>query len=272
MDFIQLKSFNSVAPGQNATLQVDTNRVYHDLQITHFRNGVAATPAQMITDIEFVRILIDGKVQREVKPAELFALLAERDLPVLDGILHIPFAWPHARTALGEDQMAWGTLDVESFEVEVKLASAAVSPALSARALVEPAGVNRQLGAIEKWQRFTVPVAAIGITPWTPNIEPQEPYYEILCFSGNINSAVAKVDGKEVFGGTKEQLEALYKSRGLVPQTNVFSIAWDGRNRVSDALPMRYDNGNKVRDFLVEFDMAAATSFTALTRRVGLRN
>lgn len=272
MDFIQLKSFNSVAAGQNATLKVDTNRVYHDIQITHLRSGVAATVAQMISDIELVRVLIDGKVQREIKPAELFSILAERDLPVLDGILHIPFAWPHARQTQGEDVMAWGTQDVESFEIEVKLAAGAVAPSLSARALVEPAGVNRALGTIEKWQRFTVPVSAIGITPWSPNIEPLEPYYEILCFSANINSAQAKVDSKEVLGGTKAQLEALYKSRHLVPQSGVFSLAWDGRNRVSDALPMKYSDGSKVRDFLIEFDMAAATSFTAITRRVGFRN
>lgn len=267
-----MKSFNSVAAGETATVLLDTNRIYHDVFINHKRGGVDATPAQMISDIELVRLRIDGKTQREFKPAELFAILAERDLPVVDGFLHIPLTWPHARTSIGEDSLAWGTADVESFEIEVKLAAGAVSPTLSGRAFVEDKGVNRQLGAIEKWARHTVPVSAVGVTPWTPNIEPLEPYYQLLCFSANINSAVVKVDGEEKIGGSKAQLEALYKSRKIVPQAGVFSLMWDARNRVSDAQAMRYDNGNKVRDFLVEFDMAAATSFTAVTRRIGLRN
>lgn len=272
MEFIPLKSFNSVGVGQNATVQIDTNRIYHDILLNHKRSGVDATIAQMQSDIELVRVRIDGKTQREFTPAELFAILAERDLPVLDGFLHIPFAWPHARTTIGEDSLAWGTKDVESFEIEVKFAGAAVAPSLSGRAFVENKGVNRVLGAIEKWQRHNVPVSAIGNTPWTPNIEPLEPYYQILAFSSDINSATVKVDGEEKIGGTKATLEALYKSRGINPQTGVFSLMWDLRNRVTDSQNMKYDNGNKVRDFLVEFDMAAATGFNVLTRRLGLRN
>jgi hypothetical protein len=269
LDFYKLQSFNAVGAGQRATLNVPTTAIYHQTPLTYKRNGVLATEAQMKSDLKMIRLLLNGRVQREFTATELFTENAFRDLPVSDGIVPIWLTRPWARAAEGEDALAWGTRNIETFQIEVEIDAAAVSPSLEAHALVENAP-NRDIGAIEKWHRYNVPVSAIGVASWNPNIEPLSSYCGLTCYSTDIDGVKVVVDNTNKFEGDLEQINALYEHAELVPQANAVHLAWDYRGRLSDSLPMAFSNGYKVRNFRVDFTMGAANSFSVTARRLGL--
>ena len=190
-------------------------------------------------------------------------------MAVQSGICAIWFAKPWARDGQGEDALAWGTKDVESFQLEIDLDAGAVSPTLECVALIEDSNVNRNIGAIEVWTSHTVPVTAIGNVDFVPNIEPLHSYYALECFSSNIGSVEVKLDSDTKFEGTPDQFNSMYKDQELAPQAGLTSILWDHTDRVSDSLPVAYSDGTKARDLVVKLGMTAATSFEVISRRLG---
>ncbi len=269
-DFIRLKSFNAVGARQRATLDVPPTDIYHSLHITHKRSGVLATQAQMEAEIERIEIEINGTVQRSFTPAQLFKMHALYGVAVSAGHIPIYFSEPWARSAQGEDSKAWGTQDVETFTVVVKLASGATAPSLECHAEVELG--NRPMGLIEKWSNYTVPVSAIGVTPWNPNIEPLDSYYGITAFSGDITDFSIRVDNRDRKEASLALLNATLTNKELVPQTDVVHMLFNDTLRVSDSLPMKLGQNAKVRNFRVDFTLDAANSFEVITQTLGRPN
>lgn len=266
-------SFQAVAPGQIATADLPVGDVaYHHLRIG-YGTGTAGGPtrANMEAEIERIRLLLNGVVQREFTAAELFALNAYHGVAVQDGVLPIFLSEPWRRSVQGEDSLAWGTADVRTFQVEVEIAAGATNPTLKGLNLFER--VRRNLQAIVKWNRFTVPITAVGVTNWLPPRE--DAYYAIHAFSANITDVEVTVDGEKVIKATDGELDALQTDLGNVPQTGLLAIDFAPTNRVSDALPMitgQGRNARRVAQFQLDFNMGAATTFPVVTETLGPRN
>ncbi len=267
---IDLPSFSSVAAGATAAIDLPVTDIYHSLRLNYGTSTAGGpTQANMESEITEIRVKVNGVVQRTMSAAQLFALNAYHGIPVNDGFLPIYFSEPWRRSAQGEDSLAWGMADVETFQVEVDIAAGATNPTLSATAVKEAA--SRAMGPIVKWRRFRVPVAAVGVVN-VSTLPKNDAYYALHAISGNVSDVTVKVDEREVFQATAANASAYYKEQGFTPQTGYFHVDFAPTGRVADALPMRDARGNRVSDFQVDFNMSAAASFDLITETLGLRD
>lgn len=273
-DILTLKDFSSVGSGQRATLDIAPGPTFHALYIQYLKAGVLATRAQMEADIDAIRIKLNGKVQREFTPAQWFKILASYGQPIVDGFVYIPFSEPWSRTTIGEDGLAWGTgAGVETFQISVDLKSG-IAGAVALQASAEVTYDRREIGLIKKLRSNVVPITKTGINNYSPEIQPLDSYSAIHCFSSDVAAVEVETDRNERFEGSKPFLDALYRQKGITPQAGVTHIMFNHTMRSTDALPMVVTNekGNPigpVRQFNIDFDMTAATSFVALSETIG---
>ncbi len=267
--FNKTNSFNAVAAGQTATLDLPTSQKYFMLQINYNRGSTPATVPQLQSDLEEIRLKINGKVQRVFSATELIAINGDNGISAQVGLLQIFFAEPWRRAAQGEDALAWGTSDVDTFQVEVDIASGATSPVLSANVLIDPD--NTPMGPIVKWRRQNIPVTATGKHAVT-TLSKNDSYYRIHAFSTNISEIDVIVDQERVMEATKAGLAAYYAAQGVSVDASETLIAFDPNQRVSDALSMRRANGERVSEFRIDFNMTSATPFNIISELLGARD
>lgn len=266
------RSFNAVAAGQTATLDLPVTGIYHGLKIGYGTSTAGgATQANMEAEVDEVRLLINGVVQRRFDARQLFDINAYKGKGVTTGILPIYFEEPWRKTAQGGDSLAWGMADVSTFTVEVDVNSGATSPTLTAQAIKRPG--NLPMGPIVKWRQFVVPVTATGIVN-VSTFPKQDAYYTLHCDSANIADVDIKVDQVSILDGTRAMLEDLSDDYGYAFQTGWFHVDFSATRRVSDALSMLTDGvgGKRVADFQVDFNMSSAASFTVVAEVLGLRD
>lgn len=265
-----LPGFNAVAAGQTATLDLPANRTYMGLKIQHTASGAAAAQATMEANLTEFRLKVNGKVQRRFSAAELFMLNGHKGKTVTAGLLPIFFAEPQRRTVQGEDVLGWGMADVQSFQLEIDIDAAAVSPTLVAHAVKLP--VVQPMGAIVKLRKYTVPVTAAGLVT-VSTLPKGDGYFGLHANTANINSVRVLRENREEVNASRTLLHDLLDDHGLVAQTGWTHVSFDHTRRVGDALATR-DPATKglVQDLRAEFDMSAATTFTLLTETVGPRD
>ena len=264
------RSFNAVAAGQTATIDLPTTRIYRGLRLL-YGTGTAGGPtrANMEAEVTEIRIKVNGKVQRRFSAAQLFAINAYHGKAVEDGILPIFFAEPWRRTVQGEDGLAWGMADVDTFQVEVDIAAGATNPTLDADAITLEG--NLAMGPITKWRQFVVPVSAVGIVN-VSTLPKTDAYFTIHCVSANITSVKVLVDRKEIVNAGAAVLQSLADDQGFAWQTGYFHLDFSNSRRVTNVLQMTVPGAGRVSDYQIDFDMAVAANFTMLTEVVGLRD
>lgn len=265
------RNFNAVAAGQTATLDLPTTRIYHGIRLVYTTTtGGGANQTNMEAHITEVRIKVNGKVQRRFSAAHAFAMNAYRGKAFETGILPIFFSEPHRRTVQGEDALAWGMADVDTFQVEVDIDAAALTPTIEAVAITAEGRAN--MGPIVKLRQFVIPVAAIGIVN-VPTLPKNDAYYALHCLSAVINSARVLIDQKEIINATAALLTSLADDQSLTWQTGYFHLDFAATRRVADSLAMTVGNpAERVSDFQIDFDMSAATSFTMIAEVLGFRD
>lgn len=261
-----LPSFNGVAAGSTATLNLPIIGVYHALRLYFTLGGVAATIAEMAALITGIRVKINGKVQRTYSAAELMALNAFRGIAPVNGHLPIFFAEPWRRTAQGEDVLAWGMVGVSTFQVEVDIAAGATSPALLA--VAEKSSENRSLGAIVKVRKFAFSAAGAGAfniqtLPKTDN------YFAMHMGTAAISDVEIKVNQVEQVAASRSMVHQMVTEKGWVPQTGYTHLAFDHTGRVGDILMVKDSKGTQAADFRVDLTMTGAANFTLITEVVG---
>lgn len=269
-DIITLPSFQAVAAGQTATVDLPTNGTYHSLLVKYSTaTAGGATQANMEAELTEIRIKVNGKVQRRFTAEELFDINVYHGQTIETGKLQIYFSEPWLRTVQGEDALAWGMADVSTFQVEVDIDAGATSPALGISAVWTKDA--RNMGPIVKWRKFVVPVAATGIVN-VSTLPKSDSYYAIHSKSANIADVEVKVDQETRFEGTLSDVQAVQKNYGKVPVTGWFHTDFRYTNRASDALAMVSKEGKPVSNFQIDFNMSSATSFGVVTEVLGLRD
>jgi len=269
---ITLPSFNGVAAGQTATLDVPRTGTYHGLKLYYTESGSASiAEADIEGGINEIRLKVNGTTQRTMTPAQLFDLNRYVGKAFAASTLPIYFSEPWMRTAEGEDVLGWGMADVATFQIEVDILAAATSPGLTAKAIWEP--VTRNMGTIEKWKRFTYSPAAAG-TSNLSTLPKTDTYRAVHFFHENLTSAKASVNSTNLWEDLSiAQQTELLADWGRTSQSGMYSIDFGMTNRVSDALPV-IDPATKqpVADLRFDVTVSAADNITVLTRTLGPRD
>lgn len=276
--FAELGSFQNVVAGSKATLDLPVDRRYHALKIGYIAGAgaVAATRATMEADISLIRLLLDGVVQWELSAAQYFAILDIHGYPVTSGVIPLHFSEPWRRSPQGEDNLAWAVAgEVRTFQVEIEIAGAAVSPKLEC--FCEFDNIAAPLAPIRKYTRQQVPVAATGFhtldqIPGIGNL------HALHCFEaadGDVKSIRFERQQQIVYEAPRYIADELQKAHGGSPVSGVFTLRFDRTERVSDTLEnqLRTPNGGIARvPVRAMFDMANASPFTLLYEFVGGKN
>ncbi|WP_422020181.1 major capsid protein P2 [Pyruvatibacter mobilis] len=265
---IDLPDPNGVAANGTATADIPRIGAYRKLNILYEPGGTPANLATMTSDIEEIRLRINGVDQWVVSADELIKLNSIYGKTYVDGRLPCFFAEPHRRTVMGEDATIWGMGDVSSFQLSVKIASGAVSPQLRLSALREPGA--RPMGEIRKLKRFNLPVSNTGMNWFEPPTN--DDYRAIHMQTSNISNVRVLVDDKQKINETVAALNDQMDDQNLVPVSGWSSIMFDDDRRVASMLFMRPDGAPAVQDLRVGVNMTAATGFDYLTETVGLRD
>lgn len=270
MDYVGLSSVKNVDAGGTATLTLPTSGTYHGIDLTYTTATVGgADQVNMEAEIEEIRVIVNDKVQRRMTMRQLIDINARKGQAFNPGFIEIFFGEPWRRTAQGEDALAWGMADVDTFHIEIDIAAGAVTPTLSAQKLWD--SVTRPMGPIVKWRQSTVTVGATGhvdVTTWSK----KDAYYGIHCDSTDILDVTISTDQTEKREFTKAQSDLLAGKFGRPAHADWLHIDFDMNNRASSVLTLQKPSGGEVDEFEVVFNMGAANSFTVVREVLGLRD
>jgi len=269
---VSTNSFNAVAPGQRATLDLPTRKFkYHQIRLV-YGTGTAGGPTRANIEAELTRIAIavNGKEQQVFSAAQLLRLHEFRGRTFHAGHVPLFLANPWMKTPPGQDALGWGTADVQTLQVTVDIAAGATAPTLKAMVAVEER--EEAMSAIAKFRRLTLPVTAVGLQTFT-SLPRDDNFAAIWLFpaaSADINEARVLVDQREVFKATRTENDAWLED--LVPDWTApagafWPLVFNPQGRVTEPLITRGSS-----EFRLELDMAVANSPTALIEVYGLRD
>ncbi len=272
-------SFSAVGAGQTATVDLNANGTY-DALFLHYQTGTAggATKVNVEAEVQEIRLKVNGKVQRRFSATELNIINSSKGsrYATIHGdasdvaVLPCFFAEPWRRASQGEDALAWGMADVDNFQLEIDIASGAVSPVLAVQSLWAPD--KRTMGPIVKWKKYSVGVTTTGVREVT-TFNKSDAYYALHCSTDDIDKIVVKLDQEIMFERTHRENGLLLAGYGGVQQSGWFNCRFDFDSRVTSVLGMtRADKVTPVSEFRVDFDMGAATSFNVISETLGLRD
>ena len=145
--FITLPDVRNVVATGTAIVNVPVGPTYHYIQIAYKEAGTLAAETDLEDAITGIRVKINGKTQREFTGAELNDLNAVRGITFEAGMIQIFFAEPWRTSVQAEDILAWGTGDVDTFQIEIDI-TGGTTPTMEARALVDDS--RRNMGIIKK--------------------------------------------------------------------------------------------------------------------------
>lgn len=265
-----LPSFNAVGAGDTATLTVPRGPTYRQIMLYYTPGGTAANEATMKSDITEIRVKINGVIQRILSATQLLEIAKIYGISVTNGIIPIFFAEPWRRNADGEDILAWGTQDIQTFQIEVDIDGGATSPQLKAYADISDQ--KRNLGVIKKNRRYNVGVTATGDRQY--NELPKGPsYYALHLFedtAGDITHVEVATNQMPRFDAPAAIAGAVYGYQELTSQSGIYSVIFDRTRRVADVLPT-LQNGAPISDLMLTATMGAANNFTIVTEELGER-
>jgi hypothetical protein len=271
----------NVAAGATAVVQPDPTGTYFGIRLFYTRAGVAATAAQIASDISMIRVNLNGTTQWQLTGAELQMINAFRGLNVQNGEIPLWFHEPYRKAESQQDLRSWGMVGIDTFTIEVDIASGAVTPGLTALRYWLP--TPTVMGEIRKFKRQTIPITATGDT--TVNTLPRnDRQLNFHCNSSVITNWKVKINNIEYYNHAPVRLHDLMQEYGMVPQTGWSHLAFDFRNRGSlfteGAEPFVLTNSNgrgvfpptTLLPWEQTFTMSAATSFNLVRELSGPRD
>lgn len=227
-----------LAAGQTAITRLPTGPTYFELGIRYQYDNLGtptdAGEAQFTADFDEVRVIVDEEPFIRLTGAELLALNKYYNRPFVAGQLPVIFARPWYRTPAGEDELAYGTLDVQTMSVEVDIDAAATPDNMSIYAAVGPAA---PLGRHMTVRRTTYQAAAIGIHEISDFARGPYGLAAMHIVSGNVADVELQANQKKVFEADRPIAEGFYGDRRTW-QTGYFHVDFQARDRVSETLSL----------------------------------
>lgn len=263
--FKRMPSFQAVAAGQTAICNLPLGMSYHQLLLRYQANEgagvVDATEAVMADDITEIRIIVDGDTKVQMSGVEAIALAKFYGQTVMAGTLPIFFSRPWLRSIEAEDEIAFGTADLQTFNIEVDIKAGTTSPSLSAYAVQGP---NMPLGRYIAIRRFGQTYAGAAGDFEISDL-PRGPYglLAIHFNTPNIERVEVETNQVKVFEADRSLAETYYAQTKRVWQSGYWHVDLTPTNRLRDNLPL------VLSDFRVRLAMTGATpTFRAIVERV----
>lgn len=216
----QMPSFEGVAAGATATLRLPIGLSYEQLLITY--SGVT------LAQINEIRAVANGKTIMRFASGSRLDLMNQFDgRAAAAGVLTLDFARYGLRTRQAEELTVLGTgiqpsaefpVSLSTLALEVDIDGAAVSPALSARAVQS---MPRPLGLIKQIREYSYNAGAAG--EFEISDIPKGPLFNRVFFhSANITALRVERDNYTVFERTKAENDLVQADGVRVPQAGVF--------------------------------------------------
>lgn len=260
----RLPDFNPVNANVRASVKIPTGPTYREFILKYTPDGTPANSATMIADIEEIVIKINGTERYSISGKHLIMLNAFYGNAFVDGELVIPLSRSWARSVGGEENLAWGTLNVSNMYLEVKIAAGATNPQLSADAATTPE--SRDLGIIVEVHNF--PYEAVsGGKKEIPDLPKENGKLIALHLeSANITAMEVKMN-KVPFIETDSDLAGyqryLKRVGGRNPQSGYSHVDAMLLNRIDDAWPLA-----GLQEFRVNPTVSAAGSIPIIMETV----
>lgn len=267
----QTPSVVNKTPGSVCVLDLPTGALRYLTVMLRLTNG--ANAARKVSDIiTEIRIKLDGRTVQRILGTQFSYL---RDFVASGYSGHsvgndpfIVFRWAEMfrRTAGGEDALSWAMNDVGTFQIEFDIKSSVTASELDFTGLYtfEATQPDASIGSILHLEQYTV--GANGAGKLTYSVLPKDmPYYKIHCFTDKIGKVLVTKNSVVLYEMTKDQAIADQTSEQFSPDSNVFTIPFDQRLRVSD-----YVDPRGASEFTLEFEMLAdAVPFQLVAEKIG---
>ncbi len=266
-NLVQMSSFQAVQPGSIANLPLPKNGpTYVGLLPQYFSGSgqTVANDAKIISDIERVSVKVNGDAQIELTGQELLELSDFYGYDRAAGVIPIHFVRPEFETPGEEDHFAWGTADVTTLSLEIKLAAAAANPRLVCHGMILRDTGKRNLGQFIRVRSTTLGAeAAAGQVEITQlPITGAGRFLKAL----HVKAATVKSHELEITKGINRSIvhEAAddlnrmsmdfqaFRTGGRTPQTGYYHIDFAG-NRSDSIL------GTDLDEFRLKLNLNAAT-------------
>lgn len=228
---LKLPSISRVTPSAIAILEVPINPTYHHIKFTASGTGLD------VTDIEKIAVIVDGKTVQEYKDLQRLIDLnnyhGRQTDTVNDFVLH--FKDDDYNDLAAKRTAAFGTLGLQTFNIEIKLAAAfPADGAISAHAYVDT--IPQPLGVFTRIRETSLSSAVSGVVEYDKLHRNGAVYKQIHFFKADISNIELEADSNKVIEATKGVLERQQKSvrpTARIPQTGKathldFALEGDG--------------------------------------------
>jgi len=239
----KLPAFATVGAGQMATLLMPKGWTYRSLVLKYKRNGVAATEAEMKSDLTAIRIKVNGEAKRTFSAKEVLdietSFLGET---VEAGILHIPLQAKWLKTIQAQDNLSWGTLNLDTLSIEVDIDAGAVTPSLEAHTEVDPVG--NALGAIIESRSYHYNAAGAGTLEISDLPKSFGQLVGLHMDTAVVSAFALTINGQEIVSTDVDVLNSLYKRKPMqrVPQAGWVHFDPLVLNRLGDVINMNAED------------------------------
>lgn len=287
----QLPALTGVVAGDTATLDIPIGPRYQVLwlRVSDGNNADASTI------IDELRLKVNGKVQRIMTIAELDGLNSLMNDPAYnvitqDGgtkaitqarsivtpgagmysifktaakVTYVPifFAEPWRPFAVAEE-LAWGTGNLSTFQLEVDVAAAANAPVIQAYAEVDNAvittnGLSRAvpMGLITKWDRLQVAINSTKLQWQGLKLPAGDTLLSLHFIDANISNVAIKADSYEWRDLSQADNQIVLHSRRMTPRSTAYDVILD-YDDIPGGAGLKLDG---VRDFRVNLDLSDGT-------------
>lgn len=262
----KMPSFNTVAAGSTSSVTIPKGPTYYGFDIYATIGGVAATAADMKSQISEVRLKVNGVTRWEAWATHIIECLFEYYGKTLaNGVLPLMLVDPDYKTIPAMDNMAWGTADVDTLTMEVDLAAGATIDAMSVYATV--LGEARPLGTVIEVHRITVAPAATGVFELSDlprfNGDLRAMHFD-LTGAAAATAVELQINQVNVFDTNLTVWNNIVSRSGRTPQTDFIHYEPTYLNRLDDKIVL----GRAVQDFRFKLTMSAAGSVPLIMETV----
>ncbi|WP_085908074.1 major capsid protein P2 [Kiloniella majae] len=261
----KLPSFNAVAPGSVASLNIPTTDTYSAIFVG-IRHGsdTKMTVTNMKTLVEEIKLVLNGRVMWQITGADYIAKLNFYGIDIQAGVLPLVFALPYMDNAVNGDVFSLGTSDLRTAVLEIKLSSGITSPKLEAYSEILVGG-NQPLGLFIKIEDTHYGAEGTGIREISdlPVTGPGVGLKALHVTTDSIGDVEIRANRSELFKVIPEinanQLSIRTSRTGeRVLQAGYTHIDLGG-NRLADVV----QTGN-IKDLRLKMDFTAATAFRVI--------
>jgi hypothetical protein len=207
----KLPDFNGIAPGGEATMQIDGGAALDELLLV--TNMTAA-------NIESIKLNLNGSDIIDMTGADFAVLNDLYSVTTPAGYFVIPFSRIQARTLGGFAMGSLLTYPSDNITLKVKIADDAVDPTLKARAQTSPVGGRKRLiFPVIKSLRYAA--AASTTVEW--NTFPAGALIQAMHFEGNVERLDIKQNNVTKHDNVlRVDNDALLEREGLTPQGTIY--------------------------------------------------